>query len=146
MDRPEKAFEMMANARMNCAQTILTTYCEDFGLDYNIAWKLAQGFGGGMGHGGRTCGAVTGAYMIIGLSLTVDTENPRKSVETAYALIKDFNKEFISLHGSTQCKELIGCDLSTPEGEAEAHNRNVFTNICPNLVRDSARIVETILK
>ena len=32
-----------------------------------MALKVSGAFGGGMGHLGETCGAVTGAFMLIGL-------------------------------------------------------------------------------
>jgi hypothetical protein len=44
------------------------------------------------------------------------------------------------------CRELIGYDLSTPEGLAEAREKKVFTSVCPGLVGDSAKILETMLR
>lgn len=71
MDKVSAAYALMAERRTNCAQAILSTYCEAFGLERNLALRLAQGFGGGMAHMGKTCGAVTGAYMVLGLSQRV---------------------------------------------------------------------------
>ncbi len=45
-----------------CSQAILIGYCDLFNLDHETALKLSTGFGGGMCMG-KTCGAVTGAYM-----------------------------------------------------------------------------------
>ncbi len=131
---------------MNCAQTVLSTYSEIFGLDRNLALRVAQGFGGGMARGGGTCGAVTGAYMVIGLALKLSADNPRESVERSYELIREFNRKFLELHSSTLCKELIGYDLSTPEGLAEARNKSIFLTVCPAFVRDSVEILETLLQ
>lgn len=33
----------------NCAQAIVCTYCDLFGLDEETAFKVSEGFGGGMG-------------------------------------------------------------------------------------------------
>ena len=49
-----------------CSQAILLEYCDLFNLDHETALKLATGFGGGMCMG-KTCGAVTGSYMVPGL-------------------------------------------------------------------------------
>ncbi|WP_242975830.1 C-GCAxxG-C-C family protein [Desulfosporosinus sp. FKB] len=51
----------------NCAQAVFSTYSNDLGLTMEMAKKIACGFGAGMGYIGETCGAVTGALMLIGL-------------------------------------------------------------------------------
>lgn len=50
----------------NCSQIVLSSFAEDLGLDSEMANKVATCFGGGMGSG-DTCGAVTGALMVLGL-------------------------------------------------------------------------------
>ena len=90
----------MLEHHLNCAQSLVSTYCEDFGLDRNQGLKVAMGFGGGMARTGKTCGAVTGAYIILGLSQRVNENNPRESIERTYRLIHDFNRQFLTLHGS----------------------------------------------
>lgn len=146
MDRANDAYALMAAGRMNCAQTILSTYCEKYVLEHSLALRLAQGFGGGMGHTGRTCGAVTGAYMVLGLAQKMSSENPRESTDRTYELIQEFNHDFKARHGSLICKELIGYDLSTTKGLAEARDKKVFTSVCPDFVRDSAQILEILLQ
>lgn len=146
MGRTDDAYAIMATRQMNCAQTILYTYSKMFGLDRNLALQIAQGFGGGMGHTGQTCGAVTGAYMVLGLAQKISGSNPRENVEKTYGLINDFNRKFQKLHSSITCNELIGYDLSNPEALAEARNKSVFTTVCPKLVRDSVEILETMLQ
>ena len=51
----------------SCAQAVLSAYGPQYGLDRELALKVAGAFGGGMGHMGQVCGAVTGAFMVIGL-------------------------------------------------------------------------------
>jgi C_GCAxxG_C_C family probable redox protein len=106
---------------------------------------LAQGFGGGMGRMGATCGAVTGAYMVLGLAQEF-SESPQESLARTYELVREFNQRFKALHGSVICKELISCELSTPEGLAEARNKKIFTTVCPNFVRDSVKLLELLLQ
>ena len=107
---------------------------------------VAQGFGGGMARTGKTCGAVTGAYMVLGLANKISARNPREGFENTYRLINEFNNKFQELHSTTTCKELIGCDLSTQEGLAEALNKSIFTTVCPDFVRDSVKILDTLLQ
>jgi len=146
MDRANEAFENMVNRKMNCSQAVISSFCEKFGLERNLALQLAQGFGGGMGHTGQTCGAVTGAYMVLGLAQKISSGNPRENIDKTYALMGEFNRQFKLLHGSLNCTELIGYDLSLPEKLAEAREKNVFAALCPNFVRDSVKILESLLK
>jgi C_GCAxxG_C_C family probable redox protein len=145
MNKSEKAMTLMLEHRLNCSQSVLSVFCEEFGLDRNLALKAAMGFGGGMGRTGNTCGAVTGAYMVLGLSQRINENNPRESIERTYKLVQEFNQEFEKLHGSIICKELIKYDLNSPEELVEARNKGVFSSVCPNLVSDAVKILETIL-
>jgi C_GCAxxG_C_C family probable redox protein len=145
-DRADKAFETMANRKMNCAQAVFTSFCEELGLEKKLALSIAQGFGGGMAHTGGTCGAVTGAYVALGLAQKYTTENPRDNIDKTYALINEFNRKFKEINGSLNCTELTGYDLSKPEKLAEAREKGVFITKCPEFVRDSVKIVEGLLK
>ncbi len=49
----------------SCSQAVFATYAKDMGMDYEMALKVSQAFGGGMGGMKGECGAVTGAYMVI---------------------------------------------------------------------------------
>jgi C_GCAxxG_C_C family probable redox protein len=144
-DKAQAAFEIMSGRKMNCAQAVLTAFGEDFGLERNLALQLAQGFGGGMGHTGRTCGAVSGAYLTLGLSQKITSGNPRENTDKTYALMAEFDRKFKSLHGSLNCTELTGYDLSLSGQLAEAREKQVFATKCPNFVRDAVNIVEGLL-
>ncbi|MFZ5631777.1 MAG: C-GCAxxG-C-C family protein [Bacillota bacterium] len=50
-----------------CSQALFSTCAVKLGLDRETAMKIATPFGGGMARLGETCGAVTGALMVIGL-------------------------------------------------------------------------------
>ena len=144
-NRAKAAYETMANRKMNCAQAVLTSFYEELGLDKKVALSIAQGFGGGMGHSGGTCGAVTGACMAMGLAQKFTADNPRQNVDKTYALINEFNRKFKEIHASLNCTELTGFDLGIPEQLAEAREKGVFLTKCPNFVGDSVQIVENLL-
>jgi C_GCAxxG_C_C family probable redox protein len=139
MTRAETAFTVMAESKMNCAQAVLTAFCEELGLDRATALKLARGFGGGMGRSGKTCGAVTGAYMVLGLR---EPKDAREGIEAVYAQVNDFNRKFTELNGSTECKALLGCDINTPEGLARARAEGLFTKVCPGFVRAAVELLD----
>jgi C_GCAxxG_C_C family probable redox protein len=145
MNKSEQARAVMLEHHLNCAQSVVSTYCEEFGLDRNLGLKVAMGFGGGMARTGKTCGAVTGAYMVLGLSQRINENNSRESIERTYKLIHDFNREFLAMHGSLLCKTLLKYNLSSPAQLAEVREKHIIATTCPELVRDAAKILESML-
>ena len=129
----------------NCAQAILTSFCEKDGLDREIALKLTTGFGGGMASMGNTCGAVTGAFMVIGLKHGRILEEEIEEKEKTKEIILEFVKRFKEKYTSIMCRDLIGCDLSTEEGQEKAENEDLYNKICKNLVGDAAAILTGLL-
>jgi C_GCAxxG_C_C family probable redox protein len=142
MTRGESAYANMAARKMNCAQCVLTAFSEELGLERIQALKMAMGFGGGIGHTGQTCGAVSGAIMVIGLKQDLSSTNAQEVKDKTYALIKDFTGEFIKSNGSTSCTELLGYDLSKPEQLTAAREKGIFTTKCPQFVKSAVEIVE----
>ena len=133
------------NRGYSCSQAILSTYGAQLGLERELALKIASAFGGGMGRMGKTCGAVTGALMVIGLKHGLVELPDQKAKETTYALVREFMKRFIARNGSVECKVLLGCDLSTPEGVRYAKDKNLVSTICPKLVQQAAEILEDLV-
>ena len=129
----------------NCSQSVLSAWASELGLDREMALRVATAFGGGMGHRGDTCGAVTGAFMAIGLKHGRLRAEDRETRERAYSLVNRFVEEFESRQGSIVCRELLGFDLSTPEGERQAEENWPDRMPCRKLVRDAAEILTEIL-
>ena len=126
----------------NCSQAVFSAYTSDLGIDNEIALKLAAPFGGGVAHQGEVCGAVSGALMALGLGRGNATlENKDEN----YRLAEEFIKQFQERHGTILCRELIGHDLSTPEGLLKAREQQVFASACPGFVKDAAELVKEIL-
>ncbi len=143
MNRVETAVSRFA-AGFNCSQAVFSAYSERFGLDEKTALKIAAGFGGGMGRMAETCGAVTGALMVLGLKYG-GTSPDRQAKELAYERVRTFADRFKACHGSLACRDLLGCDLSTAEGQEAARQNNLFATMCPKFVRDAAEILEEML-
>jgi C_GCAxxG_C_C family probable redox protein len=144
MNKAEFAAASMTSGTTNCAQSVINVFCEELGLEKSLALKLALGFGGGMGHTGQTCGAVTAAYMVLGLEQDFNPAIPKQYRDRVYALVAEFNRRFIKIHGSINCTRLLGYDLSTPEGEAAVKEKGLSQKLCPKFVHDAVEIVEGI--
>jgi C_GCAxxG_C_C family probable redox protein len=128
----------------NCSQAVLSAFAEDFGLEREMALRVAGGFGCGM-RMGEVCGAVTGAFMVIGLKYGKMRPEDDEARERTYGLVLEFADKMKAKHGSILCRELIGCDLSTKDGYTQAIEKGVFVTLCPGFVKDAVEILEEIL-
>lgn len=135
--------ELLFRGSCNCCQAVLASRAPEYGLDEETAIRLGTAFGGGMGRRGGVCGAVTGAFMLLGLKHG-DPGGASEPKERVYGLVNAFVEEFSRLHGSILCRELLGCEIGTPEGMAEAVDKGLFGTICVNFVRDAVDIAEKL--
>ena len=142
-ERSERAVEKFKNG-MNCSQAVLSSYCEPFGLDSERACRIATGFGGGM-RMAETCGAVTGAFMVLGLKYGNSTAEDKKAKAQTYEKIVEYTERFKARNGSVNCSQLLGCDISTPEGMKKARGNELFATVCPKMVQEAAEILEEML-
>ena len=142
MNRMEEA-EALSNQGLNCSQAILTVFGSSFGIDPEKARPLGRAFGAGMGRLALTCGALTGAVMVLGLA----KDNPveAEARELSYGKVRELFRRFEALHGTTLCKSLLGADLSTEEGRQRAREDKLVSKICPGLVREVAGLLEALL-
>ncbi len=144
MDKSAHAAEQFS-AGLNCSQAVFGEYAERFGFDDESALKIACGFGGGMARLGYTCGVATGAIMVIGLAACEPDPRTLAAKTRTYALVRSFLEQFEERHGATTCRALLGCDLSMPEGHAEAMRLDLFNTKCRKYVEDAVEILEELL-
>ena len=140
-----KALEIFRSGG-NCAQAVLTSFTADLEVDSNLALDLSSGFGAGMGRLQETCGVVTGAFMVLGLynSRIAQTEDEAK--ESTINMIQDFSKKFKAMHGATDCKSLVRCDLKTEVGQKFYQKNKLSEIVCEKCVQDSASIVQELIE
>lgn len=130
--------------RMNCAQAVFASLAPRFGIDEEAAVRTARAFGGGMGRAGDTCGAVTGALMAIGLAQGEGRDDERSAKEASYDAAREFMRRFRERHGSVMCRDLLGCEIGTPEGYERARSEGSFETRCPRFVRDAVELFEEL--
>jgi len=131
----------------SCSQAVFTAFTQENGLDRETALKISQAMGGGMAHLGFTCGAVTGAFMAIGLRFGRFRAEDLAAKEKTYALMTEFVRRFKARYGDNlSCPGLIGVDLGTPEGLKRAGDEHLFETRCAALVRDAAMICEELMQ
>ena len=131
-----------------CAQAVLAAFSKDYGLSEEAALRISTGFGSGMGRMCEVCGALTGAFMVIGLKhgkVITDGSKYGSNTETTYRLVAELSKRFENKHGSIYCRDLIGHDLSNPEERAKVVQMGLFKSVCGNCILDSVELLELIL-
>ena len=126
----------------SCSQAVLAVFAEELGLSRELACKVSAGFGGGLGRLGDTCGAVSGAIIVLGLRHGSAAGGDRAAKEQTYARVRDFVGRFRARHGSSVCRELLGCDLSTPAGFQHAKEQKLTATLCPEFVASAVELLE----
>jgi len=144
MTKTEEAVALFKDG-YNCAQAVLAAFAPELGLARELALRIATPFGGGMHRMEGICGALAGAILAIGLEHGTVKAGDREAKENAYRLVRDLTEAFRARHGTLLCKELLGFDLSTPDGFALARGKGLFKTLCPTLVRDAAEILAPML-
>jgi len=133
MERKKIAIDNF-NCGNNCAQSVLLSFADDLKLDKQTAANLASGFGAGMGRLQKTCGAVTGSFMVIGLYNSLHIEDSDEREQKTINLIQELEKDFSDQFGLTDCSYLVDADLKTPEGREEFKSKEMKKNICERCV------------
>lgn len=133
------------NSGFTCSSAIFSAFSDEMGLDNKTAKKIACGFGAGMSKTGNTCGAVSGAIMVIGLKYGKTKPGDDAATEKTRALTRQFIQEFAAKNGSVNCMELLGYNLSKVDEYEKAREKKLFVTKCSELVRDAAVILEKIL-
>lgn len=133
-------------AGYNCSQAVLLAFAKDIGLDENIAKKLSSSFGGGMGRLREVCGALSGAFMVIGF---IYGDYPLKdNVKKAehYKKVQEIAAKFKEYNGSIICKELLGLNLKGADNYVPEIRTNGYykKRPCPEIIRKSAQILDEL--
>lgn len=110
----------------NCAQAVACTYCDLAGVGEDEMMRLTSGFGLGMGNMEGTCGAITGASVVIG-GVIGDRNRARMAMAR---LMEMFQKR----NGATICGELKG------------RKTGKMLRACPDCVADASEFLERILE
>ncbi|MEG0873764.1 MAG: C-GCAxxG-C-C family protein [Clostridiales bacterium] len=132
MNRKEKAIQNYKDG-YNCSQSVICAYADIWGIEENVAYRISEGYGGGMGQLGEVCGAVSAMFSAVGLKNSGGLEKIGETKKTTYGVVKNMAMEFENKHHSILCRELLKDD-SRPKQE-----------ICLGCVADACDIIESTL-
>jgi C_GCAxxG_C_C family probable redox protein len=145
MTKSEKAQDYFSKG-FSCSQAVCAAFATDFGITEETALKITSAFGGGCGRLGLTCGAVTGAYCVIGLKFGRGKNDGDSAKEKTYETVGKFSSQFMSKNGSLNCTELLGHNIGIADERKKAGEAGLFRTVCPKLVKDACEILERVLE
>lgn len=145
MTHREKAIELF-NSGYNCAQAVICAFADDIGMDYVAARNLSASFGGGMGKLRQACGAFTGAIMVAGVLFGDYDVNDNEKKSEHYALVRRIAEEFIKLHETINCDELLK-GIANAKGKDPAVRTPEYYAVrpCARFVGDACDILDRII-
>jgi C_GCAxxG_C_C family probable redox protein len=127
---------------LNCSQAIVAVFSEEHGFPAETALKIAYPFGRGMGGCGHTCGALTGAMMVIGMKYGTAGQNETDKMKLAREKTRRLIEIFESEHGTTLCNDLTGFDQRKLNGPELMAMLPHFHNTCRKFLETVVTFLE----
>ncbi len=129
-----------------CAQSILASFAPRYDFPHNLALRLGEPFGAGTSCTGGMCGSVTGAILVLGLRYGSSLSSDNAARLRTYQRVQELIHRFQEIHGSIQCTDLLGYNLSDPEQFQTVCEKGLFNQRCPVFVRDAAQILAGLIE
>ena len=129
---------------LDCSQVIMGEWAERFGISREEAYKTASPFGGGMFRG-DTCGAVSGAMLVLGKKYGHCRAGDLEAKGKLMGKIAEFQAQFCKNNPSTICRDLIDFDLSKPGQLEAALASGQLLERCPGYVLEALDILDRIV-
>jgi C_GCAxxG_C_C family probable redox protein len=130
----------------NCAQAVITTFADRYGVERELAMQISSGLGGGVGRMGDICGTLSGAALVVGLQMGPKTSEDVDAKEATYKATALLQERFMAQHGSNRCKELLKKDLGIPAEYQEAKSLGLFKTQCPGYVETAVALLDQLLE
>lgn len=144
MTHKEKA-EQLLHQQYHCSQSLFGAFADDLGLDLKTAFKISTCFGGGMRQGG-TCGCITGALLVLGMTLGFYDAQDRELEMYGNKKTEEFIRRFTErMEGCVNCRDILGKDISKPEEMAIIRKEGLILKKCPRAINISIEILEEML-
>lgn len=143
MRKELKEIEEQFMSGIDCAAVVAESCSAELGVEPETIRRMAAGFGGGM-QCGETCGAVTGAYMALGLRYGNGSAAEAERKAVLLERMGRFQEKFKEHHDSLLCRDLLGYDVSKPGQLEEAVSSGRMMSFCPKLVQEVTEILEEL--
>jgi len=126
----------------NCSQAVFMAYSDIYGIEPEMAAKLATSFGGGMGRLREVCGAVSGMFLVLGMQYPFTDTKDKAAKNTNYKAVQRTANEFKSVMGSYICADLLKIKHEPQHPESSERTDAYYqTRPCARCVALAAEIV-----
>lgn len=146
MSRADKAEEYFRKG-YNCSQSVVMAFCDVTGLNEETAAKISVCFGGGTGRMRLTCGALNGAFIVLGVMLS-SSDGSVENKNSMYKIVQRAAARFKEKNGSINCGELLtgkGIKTNSSYISEERSESYYKKRPCIGCIRDAVNIAEYIL-
>lgn len=130
------------NSGFYCAESVLKVITEEENISSPLLPGIATGLCSGMSRTSNMCGALTGG--ILALNIVFGRNTPEASIENNYKAVQKLIAEFEHELGSSNCQELLGCDLNDENGQKKFHQEELHLK-CAEFTGKAAELVRTII-
>jgi len=129
---------------IDCSMMVLAEVADEIGITKEEAYRMASCFGAGMLTGG-VCGAVTGAFIAIGIKHGNHELNDLAQKMIVTSKRDELVQRFRDMHGSVDCPAILGADLRIPEERDLARRNGYIDTKCPAFCRTAAQILKELI-
>jgi len=133
-----------------CCQSVVAAFADLYGMDHELALRVAAGFGGGVGRLRMMCGAVSGLVMLVGLDCGQTEGGDREGKSACYKVVQELLARSEAENGSLICAEILGLkghEKATNSYVASPRTAEYYkTRPCAAKVESAARIFADYLR
>ena len=140
----KKTRDLHQNNGLNCSQAIMTAFGGKTGISPEIARLFGRPWGGGIGHLAGTCGYLTGAVLV--LAQAFDDADEKKARQQTAQAVRTLFERFEKKYGTSLCKDLLGADMSTAEGQQKIVEEKLVAQHCYDIGEEVAGILNSIVE
>ena len=131
----------------NCSQSVVLAFKDLFNIDEETLLKIASPFGGGMGRLRETCGAFSGALIVIGLLYGYNTPEIGEIKKELYEKVQEIGKKFEEKNGSLVCRTLLNLKEMHSAPTPEKRDENFYKRRpCISIIENSVSILDEFIK
>lgn len=144
-DHGEKAKALFLEG-YNCCQAVFGAFCDETGLPFETAMRIASSLGGGVGRLREMCGALLGGEMVLGAMYGYDTPETGAVKAAHYERVQYLAHLFRDVYGSYECRDLLGTGGEERPSPAPRTKDFYESRPCLGIVEEAARMTERLLK
>ena len=142
-DRIQRAVELFMQG-YGCSQSVVCAFADLYGLNEEMALRIAAGFGGGVGRMRMMCGTCSALVMLAGLEKGQTRGEDREGKMACYQLVRELLDTFKQRNGSIICADLLqmqGVKAETNTAQPDERNAEYYrVRPCVRKVESAARV------